>query len=322
MEYKYPHFIPENVAPKGAKRIIVQDKTGKVVAKMPLGSLKPPSPANKLYSFGVLSDVHVTVDETARANFQTALTYLHDVENVDFICIAGDLTQSGSATQYQTYAGYVQEYAKGTPVYEVTGNHDVETFTGTTESVKPYTGEDLYYTFEVGNDLFIMFGMQGWKTTGETFSDASITWLKTTLEANKNRRCFVFEHCPRWDGAGVPYPTPAVTGDILLSSSGYQFKQTMVKYPNAIWFHGHTHMDFMCQEEKSFSNYDRLHTCHSVHIPSLASVKVLNSAGTGYNYLAKGQGYIVDVYPDCIHLRGRDFKNGEFMSIATYCLET
>lgn len=316
-KYVYEHLIPENIAPKGATGVIFREKSGNVVARAPLGILTPPAPQSKIYSAAFFSDVHVTVDDTARENFRKGLEIAYN-EGVDFICIAGDLTQSGTVEQYQTYARYRDEYAHGIPVYEVTGNHDVETFTGTTEAVKPYTGDDLYYTFEAGGDLYIMFGMQGWKSTGETFSDDSLDWLDDTLRKNQHRPCFVIEHCPRWDGAGVPYPTPAVTGDILLSSSGTRFKAIIAKYPNAVWLHGHTHMDFGCQEEKSFSNYDRLHTCHSVHIPSTASVKVLNSAGTGYNYLAKGQGYIMDRYPECIHLRGMEVSQGVWVPIATY----
>ena len=37
---------------------------------------------------------------------------------------------------------------------------------------------------------------------------------------------------------------------------------------------------------------------------------------------ADSEGYVVDVYKDGIHLRGRDFVKGEFLPIASYWLDT
>lgn len=37
---------------------------------------------------------------------------------------------------------------------------------------------------------------------------------------------------------------------------------------------------------------------------------------------AESEGYVVDVYEKYIVLRGRDFVKGEFLPIATYCLDT
>lgn len=312
-------FIAENIVPLNVKNLAVFNGNTKI-GNVDISNMRPQNLGSKLFSFGALSDVHVT--ESSKGNFQKALSYFNNVENVAFTCIAGDLTQQGTTDQYTFYKNCVNEYSPNTPVYEITGNHDVETFTGTTEFVKPYLNEDLYYSFTQGNDLFIMFGMQGWKTTGETFSDESLQWLYEILEANRNKRCIVFEHCPRFDGSGNPYP-PAPTGDILLSQSGTCFKGLMQHYKNAIWFHGHTHISFEAQKDCSHANYDRKFGCHSVHIPSTMAIKTLNSAGDGYDGDSnRGMGYVVDVYENHIVLRGRDFVADKFVPIATYCLDT
>ena len=312
-------FIAENIAPKNAKRLVIFYGSTKL-CEVDASKMQPKNLGSKLYSFGALSDVHV-IDST-KANFQKSLSYLNNVEHVDFICIDGDLTAQGTSDQYAFYKNCVNEYSPNTPVYEVTGNHDVETFTGTTDFVKPYLGEDLYYSFTQGNDLFIMFGMQGWKTTGETFSNESLQWLYDTLEANRNKRVFLFEHCPRFDGSGNPYP-PVPTGDILLSFSGTIFKRLMEHYKNVIWFHGHTHITFEAQNDVSYANYDRLHGCHSVHLPSTMAIKTLNNAGTGYDGdTTKPMGHVVEVYENNIVLRGCDFGSNKYVNIAQYCLDT
>lgn len=312
-------LIPENITPANITNLSIFNGNTKI-GNVDISKMRLQNVGARRFSFGALSDVHV-IDST-KENFRKALAYLNDVEHVDFICIAGDLTAQGTADQYAFYQNCVNEYSPNTPVYEVTGNHDVETNTGTTDFVKPYLGEDLYYTFAYGDDLFIMFGMQGWKTTGETFSNESLQWLYETLEANRNRRCFVIEHCPRFDASGDPY-SPAPTGDILLSLSGTIYRNLMQHYKNVIWFHGHTHITFEAQKDVSYANYDRMYGCHSVHIPSIMAIKTLNSAGDGYNGdSSRGMGYVVDVYDNHIVLRGHDFVRGEIVPIATYCLDT
>ena len=102
-----------------------------------------------------------------------------------------------------------------------------------------------------------------------------------------------------------------------------EFESILGAYPNVIFFHGHSHLRFELQEEDERANYDHNFGCHSVHIPSLASPREGNNANTGWvNVFAESEGYIVDVYENGIHLRGRDFVKGEFLPIASYWLDT
>lgn len=346
--HKYPHFIPENAAPYGAKRIIVLNDSGVEVARFPLGSLALPNLGDKLYSFGALSDVHVASGSLSK--FQKGLNYLNNTEKVAFTCIAGDLTGDGDAADYSYYQSAVAPYSN---VYEITGNHDVQTSNPapflTKESTQPYTGHDMYYSFTHGDDVFIMFGMSGWiSKTGDTFTTESLQWLYETLEANRNKRCFVFEHCPSIahkylsdtkitivvenNGNGEPYNNSTSgallgvripTGELInRDASGLTFRKLMAHYKNVIWFHGHSHMDFHYQADCSQINYDKNFGCHSIHIPSLASGRKLKADGSGWENPAGSYGYVVDVYDSHIVLRGRDFLNDEFMPIASFCLDT
>lgn len=317
-------FIPQNKAPNNNNYINVYDGLN-LIGKVKTGALKMPALGHKLYSFGALSDIHASVVQAQR-NFQNALTYLNNIEKVDFTCIAGDLTNAGTIEQLEEYGDYVKAYSPNTPVYEVTGNHELQSRTSEApfDFLYPYTGHNLYYSFTQGNDVFIMFGMSGWYsyTQSTIFSVTSLQWLYETLEANRNKRCIVFQHCPRFDGSGKPYE-PIPTGDLLSSGTGPVFKSLMEHYKNVIWFHGHTHISFEAQKDCSYANYDMMFGCKSVHIPSLASVKVLNSTGDGYSVInSKGMGYVVDVYENSIVLRGRDFVNEKFLPIANYCIDT
>lgn len=316
-------FIPQNKAPKNENYIYVYNGDD-LVGKVKTSGLKMPALGSKRYSFGALSDVHV--GDSMKARFKKTLTYLADVEKVAFTCISGDLTNEGTDAQLQAFGQYLNEYSPNTPVYVVTGNHDLQSRTSEApfDFMQPYVGQDLYYTFTQGNDVFIMFGMSGWYsyTRSQTFSDASLQWLYETLEANRNKRCFLFAHPPRFDGSGKPYE-PVPTGDLLTGTTGTVFKSLLEHYKNVIFFHGHTHISFEAQKDVSYANYDRMYGCHSVHIPSLMAVKTINSTGDGYDGDTNtGVGYVVDVYENHIVLRGRDFVSDKFVPIATYCLDT
>jgi hypothetical protein len=327
------HFISQNVAPNKSFQIGVYSKDGKKKGHIPLGSLVLPNDlGKKLYSFGALSDIHLYAGD-ADADFQRALTYFTQTEKVDFTCICGDLTNFGRVDEYQHYKAMVDAYSPNTPVYAISGNHDATdayepqggtpALTLTYDGITPYTGKPLYYTFSQGNDLFVMMGMRRWDygyVNDDPFSVEELQWLYDTLEANREKRCFVFQHALRFDGCGRPYGG-SPTGNLLNCTQGEVFKSIVSHYPNVIWFHGHSHTRFESQEDNDIANYDHKFGCHSIHIPSLATPKDYDGSAY-FGVIAESEGYVVDVYANHIVLRGRDFAEGKFFPIATYCLDT
>ena len=309
---QYNAFIPENTAPVGAKRIGIYNQDGVRVGHISLGNLLKDK-GRKLYSFGALSDVHMQY-ETAPADFQVALTYLND--ETDFVCVCGDLTTSGTAEELDEYKQYVDQYAK-IPVYTIAGNHE-----GCNSDIlsilETYTGKPLYYRFTHGNDVFIMVGVKS-NTGGSLFAEGELQWLYETLEANRNKRCFVFQHVfPKTDALGL------YDNGIWGGTEADVFTSLMEHYPNVVLFHGHSHLRFDLQVEYGDkANYDKDFGCHSVHISSISSPRDVNSTNTGWVHVfADSEGYVVDVYENGIHLRGRDFVREEFLPIASYWLDT
>ena len=315
----YTDFIPQNVAPLSARRIGIYNDQGNRVGQIPLGTLTPPNPAKKLYSFGALSDVHI-VYQTAQEDFQKALTYLNEQEDVAFTCICGDLTDQGTAEQLAQYKAAVDAYSPDTPVYAIAGNHEAYDGTPvTTAKIQPYTGHPFYYSFTHGEDVFIMVGCYT-QNAGNIFTVEELQWLQETLEANCNKRCFVFQHVFPWGDSGNANNAYAY-GDLFAGTKGDVFKSLMQHYKNTVFFHGHSHMKFELQQVDKKANYSDAFGYRSVHIPSLAVPRDIVD-GTLTNIYAESEGYIVDVYPNGIHLRGRDFVRGEFLPIASYWLDT
>lgn len=313
---KYEAFIPQNISTSGVRRIGVYDAKGNRVGQIPLGSLAPPNTGKKLYSFGALSDVHIGQD-TATADFTKALQFLS--QETDFICISGDLVHNDNDSQRNEYKRLVDTYAT-VPVYACAGNHDG--YTSNIETLIPsYTGEPLYFTITYGNDAFIFVGVKS-STAGSLFTIAELQWLYETLEENRDKRCFVFQHVRPDDACGNALGIYAY--DIWGGTEQKVFESLLRHYSNVILFHGHSHLKFDLQQYSDLANIDKNFGCWSVHVPSITVPRGTESAvnPSRVELFAESEGYVVDVYKNGIHLRGRDFVKGEFLPIASYWLDT
>lgn len=345
--YQYRHFITQNTAPVGAERIGVYDSNGNKVCTIPLGGLTPPN-SEKLYSFGIVSDLHIS-HNTAVAwqpitKFDNALT-LFENKGCALCVVCGDLTNTGfyrrtdentAGTEYldeQQFAKYKEICDKHTiPVYEICGNHESYygmPITGNLDKLGTYTGKNvLSYTVTQGNDLFILCGQprDAW-----VMSDEDFTWLTETLEANKDKRCFVIVHShidDNVEGGVEDSGNPAFARENSIfgywgATKTANFINLMKRYPDVILFHGHTHIMFQAQEYDKEANYSEENGFKSVHVPSSgAPRKLVSAAGTWEAADSESQGYIVDVYADCIMLNGLDLTNGKCIPIGTYKIDT
>lgn len=315
---RYVGFIKENIIEKDVKSVAIYDEHGTKIGIVPVKSLPSGIFNEKSYTFAALSDIHITF-ETGQEDFERALRYLNGysgdmIKKIDFICICGDIGVVGNETEWNLYKSFIDNYSPDTDVHFATGNHDADGSIRAYDSTIPYTGNPIYYSFTKGDDIFIMFGMSYWGDP--PFSKESLQWLYEILETNRNKRCFVFQHVMRLDGCGNShglYPR-----DDLNNTHGSVFRSLLEHYKNVVWFHGHTHTIFELQSSFPIANYDRLYGCHSIHIPSLSIPKDIN-----HEIIYPGsQGYIVDVYENGIHLKGRDFSTDKFLSIASYWIDT
>lgn len=339
MAYKYTHFIPQNIAPKGTKNIGVYNSSGNRVFEIPLGNLAPIT-KTKLYSFGLLADIHI-LHTVANWNpipkFDNALTYFEN--NGCAMCvIAGDLTQAGfymdkvenGVTTYYYDEGQFAKYKEicdnhSLPVYELCGNHESmfnKVITDHLDRLEVYTGKSaLSYTVssaeksekneqvtEVGNDLFILLGQP---SASQVTSDADLEWFGNLLANNQDRRCFVFVHAYIEEDSGDPLDVRENSiFDYWGTTKTTAFMNLLRNHNNVILFHGHSHMKFQCQELDINANYTERNGFKSVHIPSLATPRDIDIENNqSVNDDIGSQGYIVDVYEDCIVLNGMDFIN-------------
>lgn len=308
-------LIPQNIAPPNVKRLAVFNDDGQQICSVALGRLKP-TLGDKLYSFGALSDVHVVYD-TAASDFRMALSHLNNDVDVAFTCICGDLTNEGIRSELAQYKAIVDDCSADTPVYAIAGNHEMYASV-CRDFLQEYTGQPLYYSFTQGDDVFIMCGEYQWANYA-LFDEGQLQWLYETLEANRNKRCFVFFHVFPWGDSGNAnylYDT-----DLFSGTQGRVFQSLLKHYKNTILFHGHSHLKFYLQEIDKKANYSEALGYRSVHIPSLA-VPRASVDGVITNVFADSEGWVVDVYENHVILRGMDFVKSEPIPIAIYKINT
>jgi hypothetical protein len=167
-----------------------------------------------------------------------------------------------------------------------------------------------------------MVGTHRWHND-EVFSVEELQWLYETLEANRNKRCFVFQHIFPWGGSGNALG--AYTNDAFSGTRGTVFENLMKHYKNIVLFHGHSHLRFDLQEQDDTANYSDARGYRSIHIPSISVPRDVIDGSLSVVY-AESEGYVVDVYDDYIILNGRDFidndADGHILPIATYKIDT
>ena len=314
----YDDLIAENCAPVEATSIAVYNAADEKVGDIALGGLKT-NLGTKLYSFGAISDVHIGYDN-AGDYLQAALSFFEENENISFIGICGDLTADCSDVNLNTYKNIIDSHAN-VPVYAITGNHDTEQYRGSniTESIQQFTGQSMYYSITQGNDVFIFLGTHNGYETGRIFTREQLQWFYETLEANKDKRCFVFEHILPDGTSGNPSNLQAAP--MWGGTETVIFEDLLEHYSNVTMFHGHSHTAFELQSISDIANYDNFLGRHSIHIPALFGTRELKD-GSRYEDFAACEGYVVDVYENSIVLRGLDFQAEEFYPIAQYHLDT
>lgn len=320
-------LIPENTAPPGSTKIGVYDSDGNRVCNIGLGRLTPPS-TEPLYSFGLLSDLHLNTTDSGQnsTRFSNALTFF-EAQGCSFCCHTGDMTNIGfwmeGTKEYTTEQFNEYKRIRGLhpnlPVYGCCGNHDSYTkaITDNLTELKTYTGHGLHFSMTHGDDLFLFLGQP---SATIPMSDDALAWLETMLEANADKRCFVFVH-PFVDDSDSGNPFGLYENKVFdwWGTKKATFIELLAGY-NVILFHGHSHMCFEAQKEVKYANYSNALGFHSVHIPSIASKRdVTGGVLTGGDGC---QGYVVDVYDNNIVLRGYDWLTGGYSVIAQYRIAT
>lgn len=324
---KYEDFIDANAAPVQAKSIGIYDAADKRVGSVKIAGLKSKSAKTPLYSFGVLTDVHYGVPKIDPVNdFMRALDFFA-AQGASMVCICGDISEKGKEEDFKAYAETVAQ--SKIPVYTTTGNHDCTKKGLNLEIWEKYTGKPLVFeqSVEIGGktDHFLFLGMKLWNFE-TAYYDEHIDWLEKKLKEYEGERCYIITHLffPERAGNlnGIYPPKNWLRGTQL-----ERLEDLCEEYHSSVWFSGHSHWEWAMQKHQERANVHRDYedgrpdSGWAVHVPG-CGCPITSDGTTRVNNPPASEGALVQVYKDHITLVGVDLKNGKFLPIATYRLDT
>lgn len=340
-----------NAIPKYATRLCAV-QSGTIVTSFDIPSAKlwaSGNYGNHLYSVGLLSDVHVQY-QTGHDDVRVAMTYLNERESVEAICIAGDLTQSGTVAHLEEWKTVRDTYADSTPTYSSVGNHEAYNASAimatNPSAIREYLDSDWTNETEtsfvkiINGDVFIfvsIFDGTFQKNSNTMFNETTLTWLEGVLEQYRNQRCFVIMHVPpHWETEGIKYNgfgngNGAYSYDIWGNPVDYHYPQAdrtdflnMIEhYKNVILVGGHSHIKYEYQKIWKYLNVMQFKGgARFVHVSSLTVPRDIISGEVSDYIFAESEGAVMDVYPNHVRIRCRNFVAGKFYGLCEYIIDT
>ena len=266
----------------------------------------------KMYSFGVLSDIHVPVeDRGGPSDFKRAIKGLQNL-GVEFVGMTGDIGLNSETSELQAYKEIIDANAT-VPFYSCTGNHDA---THTDEVWEEYVGHPRNFEIVKNGDVFLFMSLTNENTNAnvDTPYAENLDWLQERLVRYEGARIFVFMHFPITDYAGLT--KDQYYGFTENSTEDDELMETLLNTENVVVFSGHTHYKFECEADDYDMNVFNMPSkdVSLVHVPSCAYPR--NSERKEEADLS--QGYVVDVYENGVVLRGVDLVSGKYMSEYVY----
>lgn len=267
----------------------------------------------KLYSFGVLSDIHIsTTTSSAADNFESALA-MYENMGIDMVCISGDITDSSGIAEMNRFNSICANHP-GISVHFCDGNHDK---TITDANWQSYFGRARNYELILNDDVFLFMSFDYNFSSSSSAYTQGLAWVREKLARYKGSRIFLFMHFPPSGYSGL------VEGQYYGFSANAQQDDELITLlnttKNVTVFHGHTHYDFDVQEHSNEVNVYRFNASdvNLIHVPACAYLRDENWG----NYYA-GQGWLVNVYEKGFALTGYDVQTGEVVENTEYFFVT
>lgn len=253
-----------------------------------------------LTNFTVISDVHM--EGNNRVSRKAFATELYDIKNNaagnDVLVLLGDNTMNGQHIENMFLYGILNKIDPADRVLIALGNHDIGNGEGKYEKLSArfydyyndFYGEDVHtpYYYKIVNDCAMIFlGSEADDSNTPVISAAQIQWLNEVLaKVSKDlpgKPIFVFNHHM------VGHSEMAVQD---------QLHNALTSVPNVIYISGHTHAPDITE----YSMTKNGNTTHFFNLP-----RVTEQNDQKETFEGTGQGLVVEVYPDKVVLRERNF---------------
>lgn len=289
-----------------------------------------PGPRPSL-SFFLLSDIHMSSTDGAMADkLHMALRDIVRLQPpVDTLVLGGDQVDGGREGDYQRLSEVLAAYALP-PLYGLMGNHEYyDIWYNATGAWSTETGPNDKTDAEARERFLSFMGDQeqpyrdAWVNgvhllllsqetyvqerpevgEGAWYSDEQLDWLAERMKVHADGSpAFIFIH--------QPLPPAGSDGGTHRLIRAKEFRAILEPYANVFVFSGHTHRNLETE-----GRYVRDTTFHWFSNASVGKTRSTGAVATPV------QGLYVQVYPDQVVVRGREFSNRTWIEAAAWTLE-
>ncbi len=306
-----------------------------------------------LYSFGAISDPQLANDSYDSEHYPYDEIHLAAAfetlakRGVDFTVSSGDTVndQNGKQTYQTEYKRYQQILADSSyamPIYEANGNHDVgvvwngSSKTDFSSFIKATGLDSKAETIKAGKgyfevtepktgDHFIFMALEGAFYTDENtqFSTEQLDWLEGLLQkySSDGKNIFIIEHANVAGWGSGDRATAPFYYDLGLNKDSADVKRfisLMETYKECVIITGHTHLSLSAQYNYSDNAGTSAVMMHNSAIGGVR--RLIDGAVNRDAVLGLSEGYIVEVYEDCILFNGINMYRNELMPLCTYII--
>ena len=323
------------IIPEGATHLMIYSQISNV-GNLSEGFVKLELPKNSSMDslgtptsrFWIVSDIHITTSLTSRNSlyFKKMLEDTASITpNASGIFVVGDIADSGKQAEYENALTLHSSVDGALPLYLAIGNHDLSglSFNEANAQFLNYATlpdgthpTDTSYDFWLDGTHYVFLGPDVSSGLYCSLSDETLAWLDATLAEGRdeNKPTFLFVHQSIYNTVSGSLPGEGWHG----MNNPDAISAILKKYPEVMLFNGHSHWT-MDSVGNIFEGTDDL----PIYAFNCASVAYLWS---GYNKvvgeeLDGSQGYLVELYDGKVLVRGRDFKNSEWISSAQYLID-
>jgi len=151
-------------------------------------------------------------------DLRKAISLINSMQKIDFVIVAGDITETGLFQQYETYLKEISKLK--IPYITVIGNHDYLS-NGSTIYKKMFG--PINFFFEYSGYRFVGFNDNVWENSN---TPPDFEWLNQVLH-NGSRKSILVAHIQPWtdDQLGekysLAYEASAKAGNVILSIGGH-----------------------------------------------------------------------------------------------------
>lgn len=271
------------------------------------------------FSFMFTSDIHFTSGASQLTQFKKMYQDVAKTEvGIDAIFIAGDLTQTSEADQWELLRKYIAAYSpEGVTTYTTMGNHDARSYdfdesTRTEEErwaevwgyYKQHAldvfGMELevpYYHVEINGYDLIVLCTETAERDSANISETQVEWFRNKLAeiaaAKGTQNVIVMCHQP----LASTHVAAGATAAQNVGTSNDAIEEIIAQYPQVIYISGHIH-----------TNEDKMEVINDGKGIFIDGFAIQNYKTCWY----------VEIYDEYVHVRARNFSSGEWDATKDY----